>query len=362
MRTRTFTLLTVLALVVAACGGDGDTTETTDDANSTSAAPEAVLLSYSLSAGDAYTYEVDMDQTISMNIQGDPTAIAEAEDEEVPEQMDLHVTGTTTFTHAVADGPEEGTYEITITGDFSDLTFEGTVDGEPIPNDGEDIPDVAGMEPVDVTIVVDEQGNVITDQGGMAEDFFGGMGGLDMLGQLGPGAGFGQFIGPPFNGEEVTVGDTWSETTEIPTLPEEDPISTTIESEVVAVDEIDGAEVFVIETATSTPDIDFDLADFLVGFMTAFVPEDASDEDLAEIEALTEQLRFAIAVDAQTTDMTTWFDHREGLARQANIVNSTHMTMDINIPDDTTGELNEMAMDMSIDQDITYRLVTAESA
>jgi hypothetical protein len=119
----------------------------------------------------------------------------------------------------------------------------------------EDIPDFAGMEPIDVTVVVDEQGNIIPQDTGMGEDLLGGLGGLgglDMLGQLGSSAGVGQFIGPPFSQEEVTVGDTWSETAEIPTLPGNDPITTKVDSEVVGADTIEGNEVFVIETTTTT--------------------------------------------------------------------------------------------------------------
>ncbi len=365
MRIRTFTLITVIGLVLAACGGAAtEETTTTNSPTTTMASPEAVQLAYALEAGQTYTYEVDMDQSIVMSIDGDPTALAETEGDEVPEEMDINITGTTTFTHAVAEGPEPGTYEVTITGDFSNLEFSGTVDGEPISESGEELPDMAEMDPVDVTIIVDEQGNVITDESGMGEDFLGSLGGLDMLGQLGPnaGAGSGQFVGPPLSDEEVTVGDTWSETVDIPALPDDDPITTTIESEVVAAEELDGVDVFVIETTTSTSAVEFDLAEMLIGFMTAFVPEDATEEELAEMDALVDQLRFAFAVDPQVGEMTTWFDHESGIARQSSFVNSTHMVMDINIPDETTGELVEMGLDMTIDQDVTYRLVDSSDA
>jgi len=363
MRIRTFTLVTVLALVLAACGGaatdETSTTAGTPETTTTTAAPEAIQLAYSLAAGQTFTYEVDMDQSIVMSIDGDPTALAEAEGEEVPEEMDIDISGTTTFTHSVADGPEPGTFEVTITGDFSNLEFSGTIDGEPITENGEELPEMAEMGPVDATIIVDEQGNIITDESGMGEDFLGSLGGLDMLSQLGPAAGAGtdQFVGPPLSEEEVTVGDTWSETVEIPTLPDDDPITTTIESEVVATEDLEGTEVFVIETTTSTSAIEFDLAELLIGFMTAFVPEDATEEELAEMDALVEELRFAFSVDPQVGQMTTWFDPEVGLARQTSFVNSTHMLMDINVPDDASGDLVEMGLDMTIDQDVTYRLV-----
>lgn len=361
MRTRTLSFFTVLAVMVAACSGSGaDNTTTTpstvaETTTTTAPAPEAVQLSYALDPGTSYEYEVELDQTIDMSTTGDTSALGGGGSEDVPGQMSLNITGTTTFTHAVAEGPEPGTYEITITGDFSGMEFGGTVDGEPV--ESSDIPDMAQMEPIDVTVAVDEQGNLIPDDTtGLGDDLLGGLGGLNLLDQFGAGGGAGQFIGPPFSESEVTVGDTWSETVEIPTLPDAEPITTEIDSEVVATETLNGHEVFVIETTNSTSAIEFDLAEFLVGFMSSFVPEDMSEEEQAELDALVEELRFAISVGPQVAELTTWFDHEAGLARQAELSSDTHMVMDMNIPDETTGELVEFGMDMNISQNVMYRL------
>jgi hypothetical protein len=366
MRIRTLSLLAVVALVVAACGGSGSEetadTSTNDATTATEPAVEAMQLSYQLEPGTTYEYEVDLDQGIDMTTTGDTSALGQTGGEEVPGEMSLQITGTSTFVHTVADGPEEGTYEVTITGDLSNMQFDGTIDGKPV--DSTDIPELAQMEPVDVTIVVDEQGNVIPDdQSGIGENFLGDLGGLDMLDQFGASGGLGQFIGPPFTEDEVTVGDTWSETIEVPTLPDAEPITTQVESEVTGTDTIDGNEVFVIETTNSTSAISFDLAQLLVGFMTAFTPEDMTAEEQAEIDAIVENLKFAIAVAPSVAEMTTWFDFGEGVARQSELVSDTHMVMDINIPDETTGEMVEFGMDMNISQDVTYRLIgTGEGA
>lgn len=364
MRTRTVTLLTVLMLVVAACSGggsEGSSPSTTDtgEPTPTGVGAEAVLLSYALEPGTTYEYEVDMDQTIEMTATGDSAAMG---DEALPGELSINMVGVSTFTHTVSEGPEPGTYEVHIVGDFSDLEFSGTVDGEPV--DESEIPDLAQMEPVDTTILVDEQGNVIPDDtAGLEEGLLGDLGGLDMLQGLGGGsAALGQLVGPPLSDEEVTVGDTWSETIEIPALPDSDPVVTQVDSEVVGVEDLDGAEVFVIETTTTTSPIEFDLAQILVGFMTAFVPEDASEQERAEIDALVEQLRFLVSVDESVADLTTRFDPEDGLAKQAEVANTTHMVMDINVPDDTTGDLMEFAMDMTITQDVGYRLVGSSSA
>ena len=368
MRTRTFTLLAVLALVAAACSSSdaGDSTTTTPSAAETTTtttvpAPEAVQLSYSLEPGVSYEYEVDVDQTIDMSTSGDTSALGESEGEDIPAEMSVEVSGTSVFTHTVAEGPEPGTFEITITGDFSDMEFEGTIDGEPV--DPSEIPDMAEMDPVDITIVVDEQGNVIPDDsGGLGDELFGGLGGLDMMDQLGAGGGAGRFIGPPLPDSEVTVGDTWSDTVEIPTMLGEDPVVTEIASEVVGTGTVDGIEVLVIETTNSTSEIEFDLAELLIGFMTAFVPEDMSEEEQAELDALVEDLRFAFMVDPQVTETTTWFDPEAGLALEAELSGDTHLVMDMNIPDESTGELVEFALDMNIVQHVTYRLIGSGSA
>lgn len=368
MRTRTFTLLAVLALVAAACSGSGagDGTTTTPSVveattTTTVPAPEAVQLSYALEPGSSYEYEVDIDQTIDMSTSGNTSALGETEGEDIPAEMSIQVNGTSVFTHTVAEGPEPGTFEITITGDFSDMEFSGTIDGEPV--DPSEVPEMAEMDPVDHSVVVDEQGNVIPDDSaGLGEDLFGGFGGLDMMDQLGAGGGAGRFIGPPFPDGEVTVGDTWSDTVEIPTMPGEDAVVTEIASEVVGTDTIDDIEVLVIETTNSTSEIEFDLAELLIGFMTAFVPDDMSEEEQAELDALVEDLRFAFRVDPQVMESTTWFDPDAGLARQSELSGDTHLVMDMNIPDESTGELVEFALDMNIGQHVTYRLIGSDSA
>ena len=358
MRIRTISLIALLALIAAACGGDAESTTTSTPLETTTPAPEAVVLSYSLEAGTTYQYEVDMDQTIDLTSTGDTTAMGEGE---IPGEASINIQGTSVFAYTVSDGPEPGTFEIEIVGDFSDLEFGGTVDGESV--DSSEIPEMAEIEPVDVTIVVDEQGNVIPDDSsGLGEDFLGGLGGLDMLDQFGAAAGTSQFVGPPLSEDEVTIGDTWSETIEVPTMPGVEPVTTQVENEVVGTDTIEGSEVFVIETTTTTGAVEFDLAEFLIGFMSSFMPEGATDEEQAQLDAIIDDLRFVFSIDETVSDMTSWFDPEAGLSRQTELASDTHMVMDVNIPDETTGEMVEFAMDMNLSQQITYRLTDSGGA
>ena len=361
---RLLSLITLLALGVAACGGTtGDTSTTSPDAEtSTTAAPqvEAALLSYSLAAGDEFTYEVGLDQHIEMDASGDASVMGE---EDVPGAAAIDLTGTATFTHAVSDGPEPGTYEVHITGEFTDVAVTGTVDGEPV--DSADAPDFASLDPVDVTVVVDEQGNLI-HEGAEGEDPLSGMlGGLGALGGGGgspaPGLDPGQFIGPPFPDEEVTVGDTWNDEVETPGLGEE-PIVTSTTSTVTGAEELDGTEVLVIESNSTTSLIEMDLAEFFAGMFGAFAPEDATAEESAAVEAMLDKLQFLITVDGTTADSKTWFDAAAGIARQSETTSATNISMDMNVPDETTGEMAGFVMDMTLDQEITYRLLSGPTA
>jgi hypothetical protein len=346
-------LVAVLALGLAACGG------TSGNPTGPEPAVEAVLLSYTLAAGNQFQYEVGLDQHIEMNASGDPSLMG---GEDVPGEASVDVVGTATFTHAVSDGPEPGTYEVHITGEFTDVSVTGTVDGEPV--DSGETPEFAAIEPIDVTVIVDEQGNIVTE-GGEIDDPLGGiLGDLGMLGggaSPAPGLDPGQFIGPPLSDEEVTVGDTWTDEIETPGLGD-DPIVTSITSTVSGVEELDGAEVLVIDSNATTSLIEFDLAEFFAGMFGAMAPDDASTEETAELEAMMGQLQFLISVDGTTADSRTWFDAEAGVAKQSETTSAANISMDMDIPDEETGEMAGLVMDMTLDQDVTYRLISGPTA
>lgn len=363
MTKRFLSLVTVLALVAGACGGttEGTTTTSSDDGSSTTTAvetPEAVLLSYALAAGDEFQYEVGLDQHIEMQATGDASLMG---DEEMPGDASVDLAGTANFTHVVSDGPEPGTYEVHITGDFSDVSVTGVIDGEPV--DSDEAPEFASLEPIDVTVTVDEKGNLIPDSQAEGDPLAGMFGDLGAMGSGAPTPGLdpGQFIGPPFPDDEVSVGDTWSDEIETPGLGA-DPIVTNITSTVTGVDEVDGIEVLVIESNASTSLIEFDLGQFFAGMFGAFLPEEATDEEKAELEETLAQLQFLITIDGSTADSTTLFDPEAGVAKQSSTTASTNIAMDMNIPDEETGEMVGFEMNMTLDQDITYRLISGPTA
>lgn len=362
MKFRALVLLLITAMLAAACGGGAveETTTSTQPTTTTgpnAGIPDPILLSYTLEPGTTLEYEVTLDLEIDLTSTGDTAALSDGE-EAMPSEASVIMTGTTRFTHTIAEGPEPGTYEITIVGDFSDLELTGTIDGEPV--DASEAPEFADIPPVETTVIVDEQGNIIEAGEGLGDLF--GEGGLDDLGSFGgPGTDLGRFIGPPFSDEEVTVGAVWQKTVERQNFLT-DPITTDIRSEVTGFDTAECPSAFAIDTQSVTSEISFDLGELLVGFFEAFIPEGASDEELAELEALKEQLKFQMSVDETTQDLATCFDAGLGAVQSASYTSASRVAMDVNMPDETTGELVAFGMEMSFSQSIEYRLIDSEGA
>lgn len=352
---RPFSLLLALAFVVAACGAESvDTTAPP----TTEAVPEAVLLSYRFEPGSELRYEVRFDQHITMSASGESSALG---GEDVPGDADIDVSGITTFTHSVEAGAEPGTYDVTIVGEFTDLELSGVVDGEAV-EPGEFL-ELAEIEPVETTVTVDEKGNVLSSSDG--EFGLGGELGGDLSGfgsMASPGMDMGSLVGPSLPEREVTVGDTWSETIENPAPFGGEAMTTSVESEVTGTDTIDGVEVFVVETSSSTSMIEFDLGQMMIGFFEAFMPEEATAEERAELEAMMDNLRFLIVIDPSAYSTTTWFDPAAGLSLRSESAGVTHMTYDLNFPDETSGEMTAFTMEMTMDQKVAYRLLSAGSA
>lgn len=363
MNRRLFAVLSSLALVLVACGGDNLTTTTTtllgattSTVGTTQPPPEGATLTYALVAGQTITFEVDLEQTLEMTTSGDAAAMGEGD---MPGSMEVEFVGSGTFTYTVSDGPEASTYSVHILGDFTDLVVTGTIDGEPA--DQSDLPELADLGPIDITVVVDEKGRPITEDSGfegILEGLFGGNFG-DMSGA---GLDFG-FFGPPLSDDEVSVGDSWTNNIEIPGVDDE-TYTTEIRSTITGAETIDGAETLVIATVTNTPLIEFDLAEMIIGMFEAFLGMfgEPSDEDLAEFLELAEQIRFMFRIPAARADAMTWFDADAGLARKAEVSAAGRVIMDIAMPDDETGEIVEFGLDLATTRKLTYRLVgSAES-
>ncbi len=396
MKTRTGAALAALALVAAACGGttattvddasefaavqapattapsETPTTERAPEPTTTTAAPagdaaeillpsgsvpppEAKVLAYAYEPDSSLTYQVDLDQQITMFADGDAETMDSGE--ELPLDAQLGVVASSLMTYDVYPGPEEGTYEVVITADFSDADVTGTVNGESISDleEGSLTGDLASLEPISSSVIIDEAGNIISDFGADLDVFGGGLGELGGLAT----DELGRPVGPVFPTDEpLTVGDTWSET-----VTEEGPngeqISASVTYTVIDAQTIGDATTLVIEGVSETDAIDIDFTEFFRAFFEGFASLGGEEggELPPEMQEMLDQLEFRISIAPSSSVATTWFDPDSGLVRRVESESSVSMTMVFRGPDETTGEVVGFEMEMTLDQEATIALV-----
>jgi len=232
-------------------------------------------------------------------------------------------------------------------------SIEILVNGEPVDPTGDQL-DFASIEPIKATLVIDGQGKVLDAEAG----------GLDlsqMLGDLGAlqdlaGGNLGQHLGPPFPGRSLSLGETWTDEQTVEAL--EQTVTTKASYTVTGREEIDGHEVFVIESHATTSAFTLDLGQFLASLFGGFAGTAEDQASQAELEAMLAQLEFRISVDDVNVTGTTWFDPVAGLVRKAEQASDLAMTMDMAVPDEASAELMEMTMVMEMAQRMSAALDT----
>ncbi|NOY56908.1 MAG: hypothetical protein GXP34_13130 [Actinobacteria bacterium] len=134
MRTRI--LIVALALIATACASGAAQTTTTSTTTPTTAPTtttlpaEPVLYTYSYAAGDSHTYDIDLDQHITMDttVEGDLGLLGT---QDSPSSVDVRTNIAGSLTYDISEGPEPDTTALHITGVFDELAVEGTIDGVP---------------------------------------------------------------------------------------------------------------------------------------------------------------------------------------------------------------------------------------
>ena len=403
MKTRTRAVVAALALVMAACAGGTNSTDTTVDdasefaaveapattapsdtttttqapetttttvapADDASAAllpsgsvppPEAKVLAYAYEPDSSLTYRVDLDQQITMFADGDAETMDSGE--ELPLDALLGVVGSSLMTYDVYPGPEQGTYEVVITADFSDAEITGTVNGQSISDldEGSLTGDLASLEPISTSVIIDEAGNVISDISADLDVFGSGLGELGGLAT----DELGRPVGPVFPTDQpLTVGDSWSET-----VTEEGPngetISASVTYTVIDAQTIGDATTLVIEGLTETDAIDIDFTEFFRAFFEGFASLGGEEDGELppEMQEMLDQLEFRISIEPSSSVATTWFDPDSGLVRRVESESNVSMTMVFRGPDEATGEVVGFEMEMTLVQDATIALVESST-
>jgi hypothetical protein len=338
----------VSVLLISACGSGSVVTTTTAPATTTTVLVGE--LAYAYADGDQLSYQISIEQDISMNADGNEIATAS---EDFPGTAEIAQTIGGSLFYDVSAGPEQGTHTLNITSELDQLEMTGTVNGEPVDPTGDQL-DFASIEPIKATLVIDGQGKVLDAEAG----------GLDlsqMLGDLGAlqdlaGGNLGQHLGPPFPGRSLSLGETWTDEQTVEAL--EQTVTTKASYTVTGRDEIDGHEVFVIESHATTSAFTLDLGQFLASLFGGFAGTAEDQASQAELEATLAQLEFRISVDDVNVTSTTWFDPVAGLVRKAEQASDLAMTMDMAVPDEASGELMEMTMVMDMAQRMSAALDT----
>ena len=302
---------------------------------------------YGFTAGDSYTYSLDMSEHVVLDTQGVASAVT---DQQIPGTADVQIDATGTFVYTVAAGTDPGTYQLTIEGDFSDIGVSGTADGQKVTQPS-DLPGLGSISPVSKTIVVDSRGQVL-DQSQDPQDLFG-LGGTPLASLSGD---LGQFVGPVLPADPVAQGDTWNLEYSNPDLGDE-PVKTSTTATLSGTETVDGVDTVVISSETKTDQGTVDLADFFKGFLGAF--GGGSTPDSTSLPNL-DQLVFRITTAPSTGNSQSWFDPGRGLVVRSTSSGPTSLTMDVSLPGDN-GDLNQFTMNLDTQQELDYRLVDSAS-
>lgn len=327
------------------------TTSTTAAPATTTAAPAPELapavFSYMYPSTGEIQYEMSIEQQAEVTIEGG------APEEMPPGAIGMITTLDGTITYQISPGPEEDTTTIRILSDLRMVENEMRMGGVtmPAPPDAE----APGFEtPIDITVVVDQQGNVLEVSSEMLDDLLGGQGFLPST-SIGS-SELNRPFGPVFPDHPVDIGDTWTERSEQEGPAGMGTIVTTAEHRLVGVDEVGDRSVLVIESEYRTEAFEWDMSEFLQGMFGAFSDEPGEDE-APEGEDGTPEFGLLVSAGPGTVTAVTSFDPQEGLVLQGEYQAQGEVTSTMTLPDET-GEPTSLISSVVYDQTVTFTLVS----
>lgn len=325
-------LAPLLAILVVGCTvQDGEAPEPSP----TQTTLPSVDLAYVFETGSVLVYEVDLHQDLTLETEGEAAAVV---DDDLPRSADLTIDAAGRLTFTVSDGPEDGTYRLDVEGDFDDVTVAGTADGEEVA-DPSDVDQFGTIQPIANSMVVDSRGRVVAE-------------GPELPSAAAPLSGLrgdlGGFVGPILPDGPVFEGQSWTETYSAQVLGEAAAERTVTGT--FTTDELEGAEVMVVETESVTGAAELDLAEFFEEFLLA-LGEDAGD-DTAAVDP--DQVVFRITMEPAESEGTARFDASRGLVVDWLTTDSSSLRMDVALPDQETGDIQEFVMHLDTRKTIEY--------
>lgn len=324
-----------------------ETTSTTASPQTTTAAEpvpefEPMVLAYRYPASGEVSYQMSIQQEAEVTIEGGPPG------ETPPGPIGVSSTLEGTISYRTSPGPDEGATSIRILSDLELVENKMSMGGitMPSPPDGE----APGFEtPIDITVIVDQQGNVVEVAGEAMGEMFGGQS-LFPTNSIGN-QELNRPFGPAFPDHPLDVGDTWTEEIEQEGPAGMGTIVTTAEHRLVGVDTEEGRTILVVESEYRTDAFEWDMSELLTGMFGAFA-EELSEEG----EEFAPEFTMLMSATPSTVVAVTRFDSEAGLVLTGDYQVSGGVTTNMTIPDET-GEPTGIISTVSYDQTVTYQLI-----
>lgn len=304
------------------------------------------MLSYRYPSEGAVEYSLFIEQQAEIALEGGPA------EEMPPDGIQMATALEGTISYQTSPGPDETT-TIRITTDIKIIDNKMSMGGITIPTPPD--AEAPGFEtPIDVTVVVDHQGNVLESASEALDSLFPGEGFL-------PTASMGSQelnrpFGPAFPDYPVDVGDTWTERVEQEGPAGMGMIVTTAEHRLAGLDTVAGRTIMVIESEYRTEAFEWDMSEFLQGMFGLFADE-PSEEDTPEREPATPEFTLLVSASPSTVIAVTRFDPDAGLVLEGDYQASGEVTTNMTVPDET-GEPADIITSVGYDQTVTYQLIS----
>lgn len=338
-----------------------------------------VAIAYAYEPDTRLTYRVEVDGTIDMEADI-PAGLGESTTGR------LGIVGETDLTYLIGPGPDDGTFEIRLTADFTELSVTGDLGNlgdEALPFPGLDLSDALGDLPaIDLTVIVDERGAILEQSSsavaGLVESFddiLAGSGLAESLDITGLGANVSGPLGPIFPADRpLDVGSAWTDRTE--SRVGDVAIATDYAHEVTGITELDGVEVVVVETVATVGGFEIGLANLVKSVLADLESGDSGGGEadmgfggmnLEEmIVSVLGGLQMSVGAEPAVAETTTWISldrtaagPAAGIVRQAVTRSSGTVSTEFTVPDETDAGFT-VTVRTEYAQDVRFTLTGAD--
>ncbi|MDJ0952786.1 MAG: hypothetical protein QNJ81_03835 [Acidimicrobiia bacterium] len=325
MTRRVLFVFAAVALLVASCGGGSE--------QSAGGAVMARPLAYSLTGDATLSYHAEMETEMTTTFGEEIRSL----DPSMPSTMLTQMEMSFDSTYRISEGPEPGTYRVSMTLDGIELG-KGSVQMGGQSLDLSDVPQseldaaLASQMP-EFVYVIDDKGAIISvEVDGTTVDVGGILGGTSTSGMSG-----GQMFGPQLPDGQVNIGDSWTTSSE---QSVGDVVIVTEETHtILRSEERNGYDTWVIRTESDTSGYTINWDD-----MIAMFEEMGGIGAVDGMEEMPPSFQMAMRSSPTAATTITWLDPELGRAVAMDVMANMAMTMEL-------GGIPGMAGSMSMEMD-----------